>query len=159
MTFQAGILNLVSGRAIKRPSMVGYIERVMLTPAENVSNFPTYDAASTYAQNAIVNVFGTLYKAQGAISANKNPPDNIGTGANKWDVYNPLPEEYKLVFHNRAGNSYEFYYNTRTGTSRTDSTNLLLKKELLTHFLANDWIEGLASDYAQAADSSSTSEW
>lgn len=159
MTFQSGILNLISGRAIKRPSMVGYVERVRLTPAENVSDFPTYDSGSTYSQNAIVNVSGTLYKAQGTISANKNPPENIGTGANKWAVYTPLPEEYKLVFHNRAGNSYEFFYNTRTGTTRTDSTSLQLKKELLNHFLANDWIEGLASDYAQAADGSSSNEW
>lgn len=152
MTFESGFNSLRSGRAIKRPSMLGYVERVMLTAAESAPS--AWDSSATYTTNQKVSYSGRYYKAKSSVTAGTLPTDTT-----KWDLYTLIPEEYKIVFHNRAGTTYEFYYNTPSGTSRVDSTSLALTKELLGHMTQNDWFEGLASDFAAAADSDSSMMW
>ena len=152
MTFENGFNNLSSGRAIKRPSMVGFVERVMVTAAESAPS--SWDSNSTYTTNQKVSYGGRYYKAKSSVTAGTLPTDTT-----KWDLYTLIPEEYKIVFHNRAGTTYEFFYNTPSGVSRTDATNLNLSKELLGHMTKNDWFEGLAADFAAAADADSSAAW
>ena len=148
MDFDSGIRNLRSGRAIKRPCMVGYVERVMVTAAETAPE--NFDSTVAYTTNQKVRYNGLYYKAKSNTTAGTLPTDTT-----KWDVYKLAPEHYKLVFHNRAGSSFSFFYN---GTG-DNATNLSLTKELLGHFVENDWIEDDASKFAEAADSSSSNEW
>jgi len=104
MEFSSGIRNLQDGRAIKRPAWRGYVERQMLTAAENQPDL--WD--STKANYAIGNK--VTYNGSYYICTAVPPAGTLPTDTGYWSPYTLKGEEYVLTFHNRAGTTYQFKY-------------------------------------------------
>lgn len=143
MEFSYAYRMLTNGRAIKRPVMLGFIERIDV--------HPQYSQETTYSVGNKVLMNGRQYTA-----LKESSPTNI---------HNPYETEYwsqdteisyKIVWHKRSGTTYNFFFGGATGT---DSTGLTMNKELLTHIAENDWYEGVAADFAQALSPTSGTEW
>ena len=143
MEFSPSYRMLTNGRAIKRPVMLGYIERIDVNPQYSQEN--TYDVGNKVMMN------GRQYTALKASSST-----NIHT-PNEREYWSQDAEiSYKIVWHKRSGTTYTFYFG---GASGTDSTGLIVNKELLTHIVANDWADGSAADFAEALSPTSEAEW
>lgn len=143
MEFSSALRTLANGRAIKRPSMLGYIERV--------NTHSEYSAATTYAIGAKVVYNGNQYTATQASSASA-----VHT-PNETDYWTQdAAVAYKLVWLKRSGTAYNIFLNGALGT---DSTGLSITKELATHMMASDWLEGASADFASALSPSSGTEW
>lgn len=139
MEFVSAYRQLRNGRAIKRPSWKGFIERVLVTPEESVDPF-SMSVAYTVGQK--VSYGGRAYRCTANTTAGTLPTDTT-----KWESYTPTPEKYNIVWHKASKTTYTFKYPlTETGSA----VNLALDRELIGHITENDWIEGSADDYREA---------
>ena len=143
MKFSDGVNSLVSGRAIKRPMMAGYVKREMVTAAEEAPAY--FDPEKVYTSGEKCTYNGAYFKCKATTT-----PGTLPTDTTKFDPYTLAPEEYKIVFVKRDGTAYNFFYNSESASA----TNLMLDKTLLDHILADDWIEGSSADFEEARDDS-----
>ena len=86
MKFSDGVNSLVSGRAIKRPMMAGYVKREMVTAAEEAPAY--FDPEKVYTSGEKCTYNGEYYKCKATTTAGTLPTDT-----EKFDPYTLAPEE------------------------------------------------------------------
>lgn len=149
MDFDSGFRVLANGRAIKRPSWRGYVERVKVADAETLD---VWLASQSYTVGNKVN-----YNGSGYICTADSAAGTLPTDTSYWEAYTPVAEKYDIVFHKADGTTtHSFKYPESESGSAED---LILDRELLTHITAMDWIEGSAADFAQALNATEESDW
>lgn len=149
MDYSSALRNLANGRAIKRPSWRGYIERVLVAEAEAMPL--VWDSTAEYNINDKVAYNGAYYQCKAATTAGILP-----TNTTYWNPYTLAPEKYNIVFHKADKTTYTFKFPESESGSSED---LILNRELFVHQRATDWIEGLATDFAEALDPQVSGEW
>ena len=149
MDYSSALRNLANGRAIKRPSWRGYIERVLV--AEEEATPLSWDISAEYNVGDKVAYNGAYYQCKEATTAGILP-----TNDTYWKPHTLAAEQYNIVFHKADKTTYTFKFPESEGGSSED---LILNRELFVHQQATDWIEGSAEDFSEALDPKGAGEW